>query len=98
MVLGHHDVEFALAGAHEDRIARPRATGIQTLCSGLPDGGCNHLNFFLTEPTVFAGMRVQPGHGDAWLCDAGLYAGRSEERRVGKEGGSTCRYRWWPYY
>src|SRR3546814_11455052 len=23
-------------------------------------------------------------------------AGRSEERRVGKEGGSQCRYRWWP--
>src|SRR3546814_12086580 len=22
--------------------------------------------------------------------------GRSEERRVGKEGVSTCRYRWWP--
>src|SRR3546814_13450876 len=21
---------------------------------------------------------------------------RSEERRVGKECGSTCRYRWWP--
>src|SRR3546814_11912669 len=23
---------------------------------------------------------------------------RSEERRVGKEGVSTCRYRWWPYH
>src|SRR3546814_14064094 len=23
--------------------------------------------------------------------------GRSEERRVGKEGGRTCRYRWAPY-
>src|SRR3546814_12697030 len=27
--------------------------------------------------------------------DAGR--GRSEERRVGKECVSTCRYRWWPY-
>src|SRR3546814_4858296 len=25
-------------------------------------------------------------------------AQRSEERRVGKEGVSTCRYRWWPYH
>src|SRR3546814_10296326 len=25
-------------------------------------------------------------------------AGRSEERRVGKEGVSTCRYRWSPYH
>src|SRR3546814_17253520 len=24
--------------------------------------------------------------------------GRSEERRVGKEGVSTCRYRWSPYH
>src|SRR3546814_20704498 len=23
---------------------------------------------------------------------------RSEERRIGKEGGSTCRSRWWPYH
>src|SRR3546814_17800759 len=23
---------------------------------------------------------------------------RSEERRVGKECVSTCRYRWWPYH
>src|SRR3546814_13263485 len=23
---------------------------------------------------------------------------RSEERRVGKEGVSTCRSRWWPYH
>src|SRR3546814_11663215 len=23
---------------------------------------------------------------------------RSEERRVGKEGVRTCRYRWWPYH
>src|SRR3546814_11620584 len=25
------------------------------------------------------------------------YRARSEESRVGKEGGSTCRYRWAPY-
>src|SRR3546814_14496552 len=28
---------------------------------------------------------------------AGLPTGRSEERRVGKEGVSTCRYRWSTY-
>src|SRR3546814_3174055 len=26
------------------------------------------------------------------------YRGRSEERRVGKESVSTCRYRWSPYH
>src|SRR3546814_19472561 len=30
----------------------------------------------------------------AWADDPG----RSEERRVGKEGVSTCRSRWWPYH
>src|SRR3546814_11343613 len=27
-----------------------------------------------------------------------ILAGRSEERRVGKECVSTCRSRWWPYH
>src|SRR3546814_12623024 len=31
------------------------------------------------------------------LADRGV-AGRSEERRVGKECVSTCRYRWSPYH
>src|SRR3546814_16650225 len=31
------------------------------------------------------------------LAGANL-AERSEERRVGKECVSTCRYRWWPYH
>src|SRR3546814_12270520 len=29
---------------------------------------------------------------------AGLVLLRSEERRVGEECGSTCRYRWWAYH
>src|SRR3546814_15405433 len=29
---------------------------------------------------------------------SGLKRNRSEERRVGKEGVSTCRYRWSPYH
>src|SRR3546814_19339715 len=33
------------------------------------------------------------GMGLAWILDW-----RSEERRVGKEGVSTCRSRWWPYH
>src|SRR3546814_12157706 len=44
-------------------------------------------------------------HLQSWRCyrntsrvDAKVNGtrGRSEERRVGKECGSTCRYRWWP--
>src|SRR3546814_13936787 len=36
---------------------------------------------------------VDPAH---WAI-GGSVASRSEERRVGKECGSTCRYRWSPY-
>src|SRR3546814_2775410 len=41
---------------------------------------------------------------ELWVADAGIgrdvvnHAGRSEERRVGKECVSTCRSRWSPYH
>src|SRR3546814_17115475 len=31
------------------------------------------------------------------IVASGSHATRSEERRVGKEGVSTCRSRWWPF-
>src|SRR3546814_10337263 len=37
-----------------------------------------------------------PGHHEPWILI--LYGQRSEERRVGKECVSTCRYRWSPYH
>src|SRR3546814_14526848 len=39
--------------------------------------------------------RWQSGHEAIWASAA---ATRSEERRVGKECVSTCRYRWSPYH
>src|SRR3546814_19484235 len=41
-----------------------------------------------------AAQRAQPGHGPDQIGAKG----RSEERRVGKEGVSTCRSRWSPYH
>src|SRR3546814_14307016 len=43
--------------------------------------------------------RISPGEFRT-LNDpmASLKLVRSEERRVGKECGSTCRSRWWPYH
>src|SRR3546814_16257525 len=43
---------------------------------------------------VEIGMSRQVDDGRAV---AGRRQRRSEERRVGKEGVSTCRSRWWPY-
>src|SRR3546814_15691270 len=73
----------------------------------LPDGGGEAWQPAITEahgrgvvvvqlPIASAAddpLPMHPGKGDgiAWLC-------RSEERRVGKEGVSTCRSRWSPYH
>src|SRR3546814_8231812 len=42
--------------------------------------------------------RLRFFHGDAIDTLSALRAGRSEERRVGKECVSTCRSRWSPYH
>src|SRR3546814_16051446 len=40
---------------------------------------------------------VEPAVGGAWLwAGTCFWRHRSEERRVGTECVSTCRYRWWP--
>src|SRR3546814_10803466 len=46
---------------------------------------------------VRAVLREQPGHSQLACNQSGPH-GRSEERRVGKEGVSTCRSRWSPYH
>src|SRR3546814_20964522 len=37
------------------------------------------------------------GKETSWGGEASIKFNRSEERRLGKEGVSTCRYRWAPY-
>src|SRR3546814_12104598 len=80
-----------------------------TACVG---GGSNAIGLFhafLNDPGVrivgaeAAGFGLASGRHAASLA-AGRVGGlhgnrtRSEERRVGKEGVSTCRYRWSPYH
>src|SRR3546814_16632371 len=51
-------------------------------------------------PPVFYATNAYPGSTPAWVlrraADVREAYKRSEERRVGKEGGSTCRSRWCP--
>src|SRR3546814_13967380 len=58
----------------------------------------------ITEMNRRPGQRPQPDEGQEGNRDldqaaggAGVAIGRSEERRVGKAGFSTCRSRWSPY-
>src|SRR3546814_5192222 len=67
---------------------------------------------FVTEPSAIAAIkngRIQAGDVVVLICRGPIGAGmeetyqltsalRSEERRVGKECGSTCRSRWSPYH
>src|SRR3546814_4783456 len=49
---------------------------------------------------IFAALIL--GEATRWQRWSAVIVGfigvRSEERRVGKECGSTCRSRWWPYH
>src|SRR3546814_14295119 len=62
------------------------------------------------RPVLYRDEAVREIRDELLSCDAVLVwvnpldisgdrsqLGRSEERRVGKECVSTCRYRWWPY-
>src|SRR3546814_14689615 len=48
----------------------------------------------------FAGLRHEtaPAPSSRWQWRRRIGIGRSEERRAGKEGGSTCRSRWSPVH
>ena len=63
-------------------------------CERLPDGGgVEHMNVVYASPGKL--LRLTGAIGP--LQEAAL-AGRSEERRVGKECYALCRSRWSPYH
>src|SRR3546814_17679963 len=64
-----------------------------------PVGAAQALRLSLNIPAVDLLDRVGPARFSARLDNAGisLKFPRSEERRVGKEGVSTCRSRWSQY-
>src|SRR3546814_12597214 len=51
------------------------------------------------HPTTWAALAVKGGRKEnTYLLPVCTQLERSEERRVGKECVSTCRYRWSPYH
>src|SRR3546814_13460001 len=70
----------------------------RVLSGGEPGGGGDAIRRRLADP-MFADLEVDRAEMEEWLAAApgGAEAFRSEERRVGKECVSTCRFRWSPY-
>src|SRR3546814_4605364 len=58
---------------------------------GKPEDVAEGVAFLCTPASAFMTGVILP-------VDGGYLIARSEERRVGKECVSTCRYRWWPYH
>src|SRR3546814_18008932 len=63
-----------------------------------PAGGLLYLAAGLVLALVLAPLATAAALRIAHACGRSrrLHGERSEERRVGKEGVSTCRSRWWP--
>src|SRR3546814_19618587 len=89
----------SLSSGQEQRNARVRAVG---------PGHCPELEFSMLRKLMLAGLAATTLITAACNTIAGVgrdvesvgetvTAVRSEERRVGKECVSTCRYRWSPY-
>src|SRR3546814_4540031 len=88
-------------------------TGVQTcalpiwIARGLVDAGVRRLVVAggetagaVVQALGIAALRIGPqiDPGVPWTMSIGAPRLRSEERRVGKECGSTCRSRWSPYH
>src|SRR3546814_19372720 len=54
------------------------------------------LSDLASELSGSLGLAGSVNAGDDLCCAQDQHGSRSEERRVGKECGSTCRARWWP--
>src|SRR3546814_7343978 len=78
------------------------------VASGKGGVGKTHVSVNLSVALARGVKRVMLFDADLGLANAGVVLGlpgqatiedaRSEERRVGKECVSTCRYRWSPYH
>ncbi|MNV38102.1 hypothetical protein D3C71_1296400 [compost metagenome] len=86
MVLGHDDVEFTAAGAHEDGVAGPGAAGVDAFGASGGNGRFDDVDVFAAELAAFARVRIQARDRHARLRDAHLPAGAVRQPHGGELG------------
>src|SRR3546814_20018505 len=83
------DFTSPIAQGDPARLDREQALGNQIVF--VIERACIQFHEYLTWPWL-------PGFREIHEFQTIKRRGRSEERRVGRECGSTCRSRWWPYH
>src|SRR3546814_13954079 len=94
-------IDRTLRGSASKAVARLRQRiDEHRLPNELTAARAHSCGVHITDVVVQAGRRLRNRNaGEELSCNFGSCDGvvRSEERRVGKECGSTCRSRWSPY-
>src|SRR5207248_8833428 len=68
------DVELAAAGAREERVGGQGTGDVEAVGAGRLDGGNDRALLLVAEQALLAGVRVEPGPGDAAAPPAGVPA------------------------
>src|SRR3546814_13453305 len=96
-----HDPDEEGGDHRIDALGRDRAVEVgEQRAAQAHQAGTEHEGLQATEGDILAeggGRRLVVADGPHH-APPGRAELRSEERRVGKEGVSTCRSRWWPYH
>src|SRR3546814_19962631 len=99
-----HGLDVAVLTTRDCTFRRPRLTLTRRLVGAAEAAPTDlgllslllTLNLTFGAPPKRRSRRIRPAGRRTWMCGV-FRAGRGAEgRRVGKECGSTCRYRWWP--
>src|SRR5262249_17813826 len=73
VIHGHYQIEIAALRPEEQRVGWERTGHVEAIGAELPDRRRDLLFLFtIAEQAIFAGVRIDAAHPDAWGANAGL--------------------------